>query len=633
RVAALPGRTTVGAVEVVSPGGDAGQLVITASDGARVSNLRVEPFANSATSAPAAAPVAADGILAMKPLCLETTLASGGTARVVIVSSSRRPAYAEIAAQVRDRIRVLAKVEVEIIDAAGIEPEKLLATRNAIVLGNLVTSQFVETLYWEWYTILDLWYPGAGGHVLRTLHNPYGNGGNVILLGGSDDAGVSAAAEALCRTLRGSDPLKVGRLMKIKLGEGHKLPPKGEWTDPRLRIFHETLKHKNVHECPLGFTDASLAGLRYYYNGDEAAARRFRELALNTDILGKCYHYYAHMHPIIWDLIEESPIFSDQDRLAIVGKLLKSARSGDGTAGRAKLLSIAEKYRQSKEILDRHTAMHANCTLTHSRYFNKYWPSEEWSENLKAVRTYFDRSMTSSKGWRDEGNMHTYLECPLIASQLLRDRRFVDSGALRHYAELLVMYSDNRGYMSTYGGSLDTVLRTCAGMLGDPGILATLPRRKETELAAKKFPTPYGFLHGQAWATGLEPEPLEKMIGVFRSPLTRWCWEYYGKGFPFEKGVDKLSMRSGFDRNDQFLLLDGISVGGGKPCDNRNTTVSFVQNGHRFLYGSTKTMIVSRGGRGAEGGRIVSLEAMANLPSFGYSQTRAADHPFSIWDR
>ncbi|MCK5806159.1 MAG: PQQ-binding-like beta-propeller repeat protein, partial [Lentisphaeria bacterium] len=48
---------------------------------------------------------------------------------------------------------------------------------------------------------------------------------------------------------------------------------------------------------------------------------------------------------------------------------------------------------------------------------------------------------------------------------------------------------------------------------------------------------------------------------------------------------------------------------------------------------STKTMIVSRGGRGAEGGRIVSLEAMANLPSFGYSQTRAADHPFSIWDR
>lgn len=633
RVAGLPDRRTTGAVEVVSPGGDAGQLLVKASGGAGVAKLRAEPIANSATSAPAAALAATGNIRAMKPLYLETLLTSGGSPRVVIVSSSRRPAYAEIAGRVRDRIRELAKVEVEIVDAEKAEPEELLSTGNAIVLGNLVTSRFVEILYWEWYTILDLWYPGPGGHVLRTLHNPYGTGGNVILLGGSDDAGVAAAAAALCKTLQQGELLKVGRLMEIKLGENHKLPPEDEWTDPRLRIFHETLKHKNVHECPLGFTDASLAGLRYYYNGDEAAAARFRELALNTDILGKCYHYYAHMHPIIWDLIEESPVFSDADRLAIVNKLLRSARSGDGTAGRAKLLSTAEKYRQSKEILDRHTAMHANCTLTHSRYFSKYWPAEEWTENLKAVRIYYDRSMTSSKGWRDEGNMHTYLECPLIASQLLRDRRFVDSGALRHYAELLVMYCDNRGYMSTYGGSLDTVLRTCAAMLDDPGILATFPRRKETELAAKKFPTPYGFLHGQAWATGLDPEPLEKMIGVFRSPLTRWCWEYYGKGFPFEKGVDKLSMRSGFGRNDQFMLLDGISVGGGKPCDNRNTTVSFVQNGCRFLYGSTKTMVVSRGGLGAQGGKIVSLEAMANLPSFGYSQTRAADHPFSTWDR
>jgi len=341
------------------------------------------------------------------------------------------------------------------------------------------------------------------------------------------------------------------------------------------------------------------------------------------------------MQPIIWDLIEESPIFSAADRLIIVNKLLKSARDGNGTAGRGRLLTVAKLHQQSKKVLDRHDAMHANCTLTYSRYFSKYWPSDEWSENLKAVRVYFDRSMTSSKGWRDEGNMHTYLECPLIASQLLRDQRFVASGALRYYAELLVAMSDNRGYHSTYGGSLDSLLRVCAGMLKAPGILALFPRRKETELAAKRYPTPYGFLHGQAWAIGLKPEPMEKMIGVFRAPLTRWCWEYYGKGkaFPFEKGLDKLSMRSGFGRNDQYLLLDGISVALPKPCDNRNSTLSFTQNGQRFLYGSTKTMVVSRGGMGAKAGQIVSLEAMANLPAFGFSQTRAADHPFSIWDR
>ena len=634
QIAALPGLSTAAAVELVSPGGDAGELTVKGSGDASLLELHTEPTANSAATAQAVSTTStASTGLETKPLHLDTLLVEAGAARVVIVSSSRQPSYAAIAAKVRDRIRAVAEVDVKIVDAETLEPETLLGSSNAIVLGNLVTSRFVEILYWEWYTIADLWYPGPGGHVLRTLHNPYGNGGNVVLLGGSDDAGVTAAADALCEALQPSEPLKVGRLMEIRLGSGHKLPPAGEWTDPRLRIFHETLEHANVHECPLGFTDASLAGLRYHYSGDEAAALRFRELALNTDILTNCYHYNAHMHPIIWDLIEESPVFSEKDRLAIVNKLLTKARGGDGTAGRDKLLNCAKLHRESKKILDRHDAMHANCTLTHSRYFNTYWPAEEWSDNLDAVRTYYDRSMTSSKGWRDEGNMHTYLECPIIASQLLRDARFVDSGALRHYAELLVRMTDNRGYHSTYGGSLDSTLRTCAGMLKAPTILATLPLRKETELATKRFPTPYGFLHGQAWAIGLEPVPAAELVGVSHTPLTRWCWEYYGKGFPLEKGLDKLSMRSGFGRNDQYLLLDGISVGGGKPCANRNSTLSFVQNGCKFLVGSTKTMRVSRGGVGAKGGQIVSLEGMADLPAFGYSHTRAADHAFSIWDR
>ena len=84
-------------------------------------------------------------------------------------------------------------------------------------------------------------------------------------------------------------------------------------------------------------------------------------------------------------------------------------------------------------------------------------------------------------------------------------------------------------------------------------------------------------------------------------------------------------MRSGFGRNDQYLLLDGISVGGGKPLPNRNAILSFTQNGHRFLSGSTHSVVVSREGLGQKEGTLVSLEAIANLPTFGYSHTRAWD--------
>ena len=565
---------------------------------------------------------------------LETTLVANGKPEVVIVSSARQPAYGATAERVQDRIRELTGVEVAVLDAEATSTEEVLAESSAIVLGNLATSRFVETLYWEWYTLLDLWYPGPGGYVLRTLHDPYGTGKNVVFLGGSDDHGVAVAAETFCRGLAKADPLTVGRLMDIKLGENHTLPPKGEWVDPRLRIFHEPLQHKTVHECPLGFTDASLAGLRYYYNGDEEALKRFRELALTTGILSSTYHYYAHMQPIIWDLVQESPVFSDEDRRAITAKLLVGARGGEGTAGRQGLLNAAKLHEESKKLLDRHDAMHANCTLTYSRYFGKYWPSEEWRENLDAVRTYFNRSMTSAKGWRDEGNMHTYLECPLIASLLLRDRRLIESGALRHYAELVLMFCDNRGYMTTFGGGYpSTTLRTCAALLNDAGLLATLPRREETERATGSAPPPYGFLNGQAWATGLEPAPMNKMIGVYHRPLTRWQWEHYGKDIPFEKGLDKLTMRSGFGRSDQYLLLDGISVGGGKPLPNRNAILSLGQNGHTLLGCSTQSLVVSKEGLGQKEGTLVSLEGIANLPSFGYSHTRAADHPFSVWDR
>ena len=94
--------------------------------------------------------------------------------------------------------------------------------------------------------------------------------------------------------------------------------------------------------------------------------------------------------------------------MAAVSKLgadLVTVHACDGPG----LIAAAKLHRESKKLLDRHDAMHANCTLTHSRYFNKYWPSDEWEQNIEAVRAYYDRPMTSAKGWRDEGNMHTYL--------------------------------------------------------------------------------------------------------------------------------------------------------------------------------------------------------------------------------
>ncbi len=331
------------------------------------------------------APAPADA-LGSRDYHLETVLVANGQARAEIVIPRDQPDYQQVAREIVGEVRRLTRVELPIQFAEQVRAEEVLGRTNVIALGNLATSRFVEALYWEWYTLLDLWYPGQGGFVLRTLHDPLGTGHNVILVGGSDIAGVREAAESFRRTLAAPgatrQALVVGRLMDIRLGAGHQATPAGAaWIDPRLRVFRED------RELAYGYSAASRAGLIYYYGGDERFAREFRDLALGTDVLTATNHYNAHMHAIVWDLIEESPVFSDDDRRAITAKLLAHAHGSDGSAGIPRLTS----YPGNANLLDRHTSMQAICTLTESRYFSKYWPSPEWTRNLEAVRTYFDR--------------------------------------------------------------------------------------------------------------------------------------------------------------------------------------------------------------------------------------------------
>ena len=46
---------------------------------------------------------------------------------------------------------------------------------------------------------MDLKYPGPGGYSLRTVHNPYGNGYSAILVGASDDRGLSGRRSQIGR--------------------------------------------------------------------------------------------------------------------------------------------------------------------------------------------------------------------------------------------------------------------------------------------------------------------------------------------------------------------------------------------------------------------------------------------------
>lgn len=570
---------------------------------------------------------------------IDTDIVHDGQPQAVICYSSREPEYVKIADDLARHIHMLTGRWIPARDAERVAADGLLEANNVIALGNLKTSSFIETLYWEWYTLLDLWYPGKGGYVIRTLHDPYGTGRNVILLGGSDTAGVREAAKIFADMLEPElGNLSIGRIMDIKLGEGHEMPAVGEWCDPRLRPFNPDLN------LPLGYTEMSRWGLIYYYSGDEEAARKFRELALGETALAD-NHYSAHMHTIIWDLIEESPIFSDNERIQITGRIKDYAQSIDGTAG----LHMLEEYPQDEMLIDRHRAMQAICTYVTSRYLDKYWPSDEWAHNMQVVRKFFDRQMVTGKGESDLGGrgIYTYFECALIPALLWRDRRLLESGAARHWAELCLMHCDNTGFMPDSGQSSYIsypiyTLQKSASLLGDGSLLATMSRREEAEKTLGFTDTTAEFTAGQAWDVGIRPRPMHRMVGVYHLPLTQWEWEVRGRSIPIEKSFDKLTMRTGFERDDQYLLLDGLHGGpAGKPWPDINSIVNFGQFGRTFLVTGIdgenavnhNVVSVSRRGMGGEADTVASLEATADLKTFGYTHSRAEKYVYTSWDR
>ena len=151
-------------------------------------------------------PCAADRITIkkVKALHLTTSLVEKGNAQAIIVAPAGGRYRAE-AEHVREHVRKLTGVNLP-VSHDEIMPMELLRKQHVIALGNMSTNAFIETLYRQWQVILDLKYPGDGGYVVRSLHNPYGSGHNVIFLGGSDDAGVAEAVKVFTGCLLYTSP-------------------------------------------------------------------------------------------------------------------------------------------------------------------------------------------------------------------------------------------------------------------------------------------------------------------------------------------------------------------------------------------------------------------------------------------
>jgi outer membrane protein assembly factor BamB len=574
----------------------------------------------------------------LKDLHLTTTLCKQGKAQAVMVIPADK-VYAALAEEINGRLDEIAGVKLPVVTDKL--PADLLPRGNVIAIGSLANNPFIERLYFQWFSFTDGWYPGEGGYEVRSIHNPYGTGTNVILLGGSDEHGVALAVEKFCAFLRPADPLTVGWILDVRLGANLEPPPDKAKAPPLLRLFTDAL------EMPLGYNEASRLGLMYYYTGAPRYAERFIEAVRNSRLFAKAGHYYAHHNALVWDLIEESPLFSDEDRLLVTNDLLEHAW-GRESGGALDLLSD-----RPGELFDRHRAYIGICALSEARYFGRDYHGSEWNRILEAVDGYFRPHLDSFASGSDLARgIFTYLEALLVYSLLTGDETIVKSGALRAWADRCAAMCDPLGFLVP-SGQYDEMsypyftLRKAAYLLDDPGLLYVSEMRHRAAETQGVYELGMEFDQGQAFAGGLEPGIPEGLIGVHVVPLDPREREAFDPAVPQEKSFSKISFRSGFDESAQFLLFDGIWGGpSGKPIQDANAILQLTDRGRTFVvdidpetknrrssYVNHNVLAVTMNGESPLPPRLARLEAAADLPSFGYTHTRVDPYVGGAWDR
>ncbi|NLF18310.1 MAG: hypothetical protein GX595_13815, partial [Lentisphaerae bacterium] len=498
---------------------------------------------------------------ATRPLAAPRPLRRGlrcqESGRVAIVASAAGgvPAAA-LQAALRER-----GWEVAIVDPATVDPAT--DPRDLIVLGNLIDNTVADYLYRRSYALEDAGYPGPGGYVLRPLIDPLGTGTNILLVGSSDAAGLTAGVAALIERLgtaaAGAPPLDV--------------PLTVQSTSPaRLSGWIET------------------GAVGYLTAGDMKAAAAYRESMLkkaalpDSQIFRADYalHLFFAREMMAWDLMESCGLFNDEERLAITQYLLKVARSAEdfGYPG----------MREGLYSRENHGTRAARAFYYAWRYFSKYHAESLdlevrlWRRKLAG---FWAACFASSRSFEDSLSQHA-LGGSLVNTLDIGfqepewSAEFFASGRARQMGERCIAICNNMG---------DTVLLgdTAAGdypgsvfaMLGyhfrDPRYAFMLAKR-----GRRGFSTDEPL---RQFDLGLAPEPPADHVGLSIIPAD----DLYFKtgidrhpGVTLEEAFDKLTLRQGFSPDDEYLMLDGIA-GGSHSYDDANSIGEFSANGRRWL--------------------------------------------------
>lgn len=549
---------------------------------------------------------------------------------------------------------------------------------NTLLIGNLGNNIQMARLYGLRFSYADAVYPGPGGYQLLTLIDPFGLGGNTICISASDLEGASLGVKQLLAIIDKEKDAEIPWLFQARLPKttsnyfnGYStLSDKGEHkklqadADSLLKKLQPVVDNESIARALLAvLSQAKLYGEYYQLTCHATFGELYRRLLKGyADFLNRYPTEARHQLESRrnmwvqgeklfqqWAVLEASPLFNDRDRREILSALYLTCEANASDGYLVKARERAPRWN--------HEVFPALSLIGSCQYFENHYQLPEISKwKARGDRIFAGNTSHISL---DEGSDYlvhvpmTNIDYGMATGKLPYIHR-----SLRPSADLHTLMIDNLGTLSgggdtypfgmssAYSWGHSQVLNAAAWLYQDPLYDFLLARTRQGPFPKQKMPD----LHYPIHRYKANLNPAERLSDRDYPRLQAQAVEPALYHDLQEKGVlnieqkdtfHKLTFRSGFGQDDNYLIVDGFSAGRHGHQDG-NAILKYSANSRLFLVDRDyiqntpvyhSNVVIIKNGEQHKKPPLAKLEWASDLEGTSISRSQVMGYNGTDWSR
>ena len=283
--------------------------------------------------------------------------------------------------------------------------EEFYQDTHVIACGHLADNTVLQRLYTMRSSFVDTFFPGQDGYFIKSVSDPFGYGKNCIVVGASADHELTQALDVFESIVHE----RQGDLTRIHAHRfPHELPPFPDESELEGMIQAQLETWSGGWSASPFRSGGLLQYMWHYYLTEHDVWAR----AIPPIFAGslepwrserrdhpESYHCFFNLHSVIhlWDLIEDSPLYTDDDRRNVVtmfGELLEHL---------AGLFYLKPEVNPPGEPRQNHSTFIGLDLAVGHDYMVKRYGIRAFEPTVEAVERIFDGQADSYKPNDDAG--------------------------------------------------------------------------------------------------------------------------------------------------------------------------------------------------------------------------------------